>query len=60
MWYITQRNHVKSEVFTNWLKTVFFLKKFSSHILAVRRANYSIKRAQDIGLQLILQFHQVK
>ena len=32
-----------------------FLKKFSGHILAVRRANYSIKRAQDIGLQLMIE-----
>ena len=53
MWYIIKINHVKNEVFTNWLK-------IRGHILAVRRAKYSIKRAQDIGLQLILQFHHVK
>jgi hypothetical protein len=54
----------KKKQWNNWIvhkfaKNLKFLKKFSGHILAVRRVSYSIKDAQDIGLWLILQFHRV-
>jgi hypothetical protein len=52
-------NNEKIEGFYKLAKNLKILKTFSNHILAVRRANYTIKRAQDIGLWLILQFHHV-